>query len=184
MKTFLKVLAVLFGISMIVTGFYCLFHPALTYLSVGFLVGLSMLFDAAGSFTIWGEKRQEGIKDTWSLVGGIFSVVFGCIILGSWGMQIGLDVFLVYYFAIWIVIRGIAVIVRSFKARRLHKNLDTVILGASWYVALILGILLVAYGVLSLYKPLVLAATIGVFMGIGIIFAGANIITQATTPAE
>ena len=56
--------------------------------------------------------------------------------------------------------------------------------GFAKVLSVIFGILLCVFGVLCIIKPLVMASTIGLFIGLGIISAGANMITIATTPME
>ena len=184
MKGFAKVLSIIIGIIMIACGFYCLFNPGLTYLSVGYVVGLSMIIDAVGRFINWREEKKAGVADGWMLVGAILSAVLGFFVLNSAALQLGIDAFIVYYIAVWLLCYGIIVIVRAWQFRKLHKNLDTKMLGTHWFITLILGILLCVFGVLSMIKPLVMASTIGLFIGLGIISAGADMITLATTPVK
>ena len=182
MKSFAKVLSVIMGIFMIIAGLYCLFTPGAAYLNIGYVVGLSMVFDAVGRFVNWHQAKKDGAADGWMLVGAILSAVFGFFVLNSTILQLGIDAFIVYYIAIWFVCHGLLVITRAWRIRRLHKNWDTKMLGTHWYIPLCIGILLCLFGVLSLFKPFLLASTIGVFIGLGIISAGANMITIATTP--
>ena len=178
-----KVLAVILGIFMIIGGLYCLFSPGLTYLTIGYVVGMCMVIDAVGGFINWHEAKKSGEADGWMLTSAILSAVFGFFVLNDSVLQLGIDVFIVYYIAIWLVCRGVVVIVHAFKIRRLHKNWNTKKLGTQWYLPLCLGILLCVFGILSMFNPAVLASTIGVFISLGIISAGANMITVATTPA-
>ena len=57
-------------------------------------------------------------------------------------------------------------------------------LGTHWYLPLTLGILMCVFGILCMFKPIIMALTLGVFIGLGIITAGANLITLATTPVD
>ena len=183
MKTVAKVLSIVLGILMIISGFYCLFTPDMTYLMVGYVVGLSMVFDAIGRFVYWWQAKKEG-ADGWMLTGAILSAVFGFFILNSSALQLAIDNFIVYYIAIWLVFNGIIVIVRAWKIRRFHKDWDTKLLGKHWYTPLCIGILLCVFGILSLLNPTIIASAIGIFIGLGIISAGANMITLAMTPSD
>ena len=184
MKTFGKVLSVILGILMIVGGLYCLFTPGLTYLSIGYVVGLSMVLDAIGRFVGWHKARKDGAADGWMLTNAILSAVFGFFILNSAALQLGVDVFIVYYIAVWMVCHGIVVIARAAQLCKIHKNWDTKKLGTHWYLPLTIGILMCVFGVLCMFKPIIMASTLGVFIGLGIISAGANLITLATTPVD
>ena len=183
MKTVGRIFTFIFGVLMIISGFYCLFHPAQMYLAtVGIAVGIAMLFDGCGRFSIWMQARKLGMADGWMLFGAIISIVFGCIVLGSEAMQLGIDAFIIYYIAIWLIVMGIVVICRAFKLHKVHKNWDTAMLGTRWYLPLLLGILMILFGILCVCKPGVLAASIGILIGLGVISAGANLITMAVTP--
>ena len=179
-----KVFLVIFGILMIIAGISCMFAPVSTSLVLGYVVGLTMLIDAVGRFINWWQAKKTGLADGWMLTGAILSAVFGFFILNSSVLQLGIDVFIVYYIACWLLLRGILAIIQAFKMRRLHKSRSTVLIGAQWYIPLCIGILACVFGVLCLFKPVVMASVIGVFIGLGIICTGADMITLATTPEK
>ena len=180
----MKVLGFIFGILVIVCGICCLFSPAMASLNIGYAIGLSMIIDAIGRFAEWGQEKRAGDSDGWMLVGAILSIVLGFFILNSVALQLSLDVFIYYYVSIWFVVHGIIAIIRAAKIRRLHKNWDTKMLGTHWYLPLIIGILNCVFGVLCVIKPIRAATFIGIFIGLGIITMGANMISAALTPAE
>ena len=184
MKVFAKVLSVILGIFMVIGGIYCLFTPEKTYLMIGYAVGLSMVFDSIARFVIWWQLKKDGTADGWMLTTAILSAVFGFFILNSSILQLSIDAFIAYYIAIWLIIQGIIVIIRSWKVRKLHKNWNTKLVGTQWYVPLCLVILLCLFGVLCTLKPIIIASTIGIFIGLGMIFAGANLITLATLKVD
>jgi len=180
----LKVVSVIVGILMIAAGLYCVFNPAITYLSIGYIVGVSMLLDAVGRIYAWWQLKKEGNADGWMLAGAVISAVFGIILIGNGAAQLSMDVFIAYMAAIWILIHAIIAIIRAFRARKFHKALSTRFLGKHWWLGLIIGILMCVFAILSLMNPTVIMAAIGTFIGLGVIVAGANMITIATIPAE
>lgn len=177
-----KVVAVIFGILMVIGGVVCLFSPISTSLALGYVVGLVMVLDAVGRFIYWWQERKAGSADGWTLAGAILSLVFGFFILNSAALQLGVNIFIMYYVAFWLVLHGIISIVHAWKIRKLHKEWNTKMLGEHWYIPLCIGILVCVFGVLCLFKPVVMASVIGVFIGLGIISAGADLITLATLP--
>ncbi len=184
MKKVAKVLYVILGILIVGAGISCMLSPIYTTSALGYIVGLSMILDAVGIFINWIVEKKDGNSDGWLLAGSILSAVFGFFILNSTALQLTIDVFIVYYSAAWLLILGITVIVRSLRLRRIHKNWNTKVIGIHWCLSLCTGILLGVFGILCMFKPLIMASVIGVFIGIGIISAGANMITFATTPEE
>ena len=181
MKTVGKILTIILGICMLIGGFYCMFSAAYTYMAIGYVIALMMIFDAVGIFALWGEEKRNGQSDGWMLAGAIMSLVFGILVFSSPHMVAAVDVFLVYFLAIWLVICGIISIVRACKLHKTHKDLDTQLVGVRWYLILILGILQILLGVLCLLNPIIMASIIGVFMGLGIVCTGAGLIAAATT---
>ena len=53
MNTGYKILAIILGILMIVSGIYCLCTPGLTFLAVGWIIGFNMVADAIGALMGW-----------------------------------------------------------------------------------------------------------------------------------
>ena len=184
MKTFAKVLSIVLGILMIGCGVYCMFTPQDTYMSLGLVVGFSMIMYAVADFVIWGQEKRLGIVDGWTLAAGILSAVLGFFIINSSALQLGIDAFYAYYIAAWLVVLGIMVIVRAAKMRRFHKNWNTKMIGTRWVVPLIIGILMIAFGVLCLFKPVITVTMVGIFMGLGVVVSGIALITAATMPVE
>ena len=180
----LKIVGVIAGVGMIISGIYCLFAPELTYLGIGYVVGVTMLLDAVGRIYAWWQYKKDGEADGWMLAGAVLSAVFGLILIGNGAAQLSVDVFIAYMAAFWILTHAVIAIIRSFRARKLHKELNTRLIGKSWWITLIIGVLMCIFAILSLMNPTVIMAAIGTFIGFGIIVAGADIITIATTPAR
>ena len=180
MKTFAKILTVLFGIFMVVTGVICLFTPITTSLTLGYAIGIVMICDAISAFMAWWDGRKDGSADGWTLAGSVLSLVLGILIISNIALALSLDVFIVYYVAAWLVFHGIFSICHAFRIHKLKKAGDTSIM-IHWYIPLLTGILTIAFGVLCMFKPLIMASIIGVFVGLGIIAAGCSIITMASS---
>ena len=179
-----KVLLTILGILIIIGGFYCLFSPGITYLAIGYVIGIVMVVDAIGRFIEYANEKKTGTADGWMLAGAIISIMFGFFILSSAVMQIGLDIFIAYFAAFWILIEGIVTIIRSFRMRKLDKALGEKT-GTNIVLPVIFGILLIIFGILCILNPLIIMATIGIFLGIAIIITGIQLIVIAfTTTAE
>ncbi|MBR1598858.1 MAG: DUF308 domain-containing protein [Lachnospiraceae bacterium] len=181
---FVKICSVVIGILMIVTGLYCIFNPGITYLSIGYAIGISMILDAFGRFYAWWQLKKEGQADGWMLVGSILSAVFGIILITDAAAQLSVDVFIAYMAAAWILIHAVITVIRALNARKLHKTLETRFVGKHWWLGMVIGILMCIFAILSLMNPGVIMASIGIFIGLGVITAGANMIMLATTPAN
>lgn len=176
-----RIITLILGIILIVTGIYCLMAPALTYMTLGYLIGLNMAADAIGGILLWFERKKEGYADGWALAGAIISFIFGIVLLGSDLMQLAVDMMIVYMAAIWLVVSGIIRIILSTKLRNLKdmQDTDAKYLGRHWWLVLIMGILLVVCGVFSFANPAGLIIAIGINFGLNIIICGFNLIAAA-----
>ena len=172
-KTFL---GYVLGVFVIITGFYCLFNPSQTYLTLGYAVGISMLIDGCALLYFWFEEKKAGEKDFWTFLGGLVSVACGIFIIVDEVAQLSVDVFIAYFAASWIIVRGLMSLILSFKVRKMHKQYNTSILGSRWYYRTLTGILILIFGILAIMNPVIITTSIGLFIGLGIISCGLDII--------
>ena len=174
---FAKILTILLGVLIVIGGLYCVFYPGLTYLGIGYVIGVSMLLDALGRFHAWWQFKKAGEADGWMLTGAIFSAIFGLVLIGNNAAQLSVDVFIAYMIGIWILTHAVITIIRAFRARKFHKKLNTIFVGKYWWIGLLTGILMCIFAILSLMNPGVIMAAIGTFIGLGVIVVGANLIS-------
>ena len=174
-----RMILLILGIVMVLSGVYCLFAPAMTYLSVGYIVGLNMALDAFGGILTWSERRALGMADGWTLAGSVASLAFSVLLLGSAGMQFAVDIVIIYIAALWLIVIGGIRVFHALKIRQVRQALDAEIFGGRWPVMMVIGILLIIGGVFSLFNPSGLMIAIGINFGLCIITAGAHLIALA-----
>lgn len=178
-------LAILFGVLMIIGGAYCIASPGMTFLTLGLVVGIVMALDGIALIVEWFRIRQYASISGWVLVGAIVSLVFGVVVIGSSQMQLAVDLFIYYALAIWLIVMGILRIVFAFRLRGARNEINSALEGVveidvKWWLALILGLLLIACGVYGFFAPGVFMEAIGIFVGLSIIVAGVSLISFAT----
>lgn len=174
-STLSRIIGIVAGVFIILTGIVSLFTPLETYGVVGWLIAFGMLFDGIAKVMVWNEYRKVGVSDTWALVGGVLSAVLGVALLCSVGGRLAADIFIAYVIACWLVFAGIVRIARSFTMRDVHKNLGTK-LGENWGLALIIGIVMVVLGIFCMIYPGIVMVAIGWQIGIALIVGGAGLI--------
>lgn len=177
------------GAFMIVSGSYCLFTPAGTGLDIGYIIGLSMVFDGIGRIVQWFSFRKTMRESGWALIAAIISLVFGTVLSVSVVAQLAVDLYVAYMVVFWLIALGVVRIIRSLKVRGMRKNVKenydwNTQFGKSWWVYLLFGILLAGYGAVCAIYPIVSLAAIGTFIGIGIVMAGANLILLGSAPVD
>ncbi len=181
----LKVLAIILGVLMIAGGIYCLALPEVTFLLLGYIVGIVMILDGVERLILWFKRDRGTDQGPWSLISGIFSLIMGIILIGNDLLQLFMDSFIVYMTIGWLIVLGFARIAHAFQTRRLHAAAKSVnsqtVVGKDWWVALILGILLVISGVVGFFVPAVVGTALGIMIGVALIVAGVNMIHFGTT---
>lgn len=170
----MKAISIIMGILLVIGGFYCMFTPGATFISLGLIVGILLLVGAAGSIGDY-FSIKEG-RSVFDLIWGILTGILGVIIIINSGAQFFTDAILVYLFAAWIVIGGITRTFASIKMKNLGSH--------KWGFLLVIGILFILLGIYSFMHPLVTAITIGYLIGFYVIFAGINLIGTALTALE
>ncbi|MEG1605831.1 MAG: DUF308 domain-containing protein [Clostridia bacterium] len=175
----MKILAVVMGVLLLVGGFYCLLAPGATFLSLGWIVGICMAINGIGLLFSYFERRKSGETDIWALVGAIFSVTIGLVVMFSEGMQLFTNLMIVYAAAIWVTVMGVLRIVMAIKMKQIRGNIPEEMRGNRWIWMLALGVVLLVLGVLGFMNPLVVAVTLGIMIGGYIIVSGVNMIALA-----
>ena len=172
-----RFLVILMGLLMVVGGVYCLFTPVTTFLTTGYIVGVIIFCDAIGNIIAWFNAKKYVEISGWYLANAIISLIFGIIIMLSIGMQFAVDMFIVYAVAVWVIMTGISRISMAIRMKQLMNKLPKIFNNKKWLGILLFGILMVLFGILCVFKPIVLSSVLGVLIAWFIIFAGASLIT-------
>lgn len=169
----MKVLTIIIGILLVIVGFFCLFTPGLTLLSVGWLLGLMLVLAGISIIVDYFVLRKAFPYSGWNLFLGIVTLVMGGILLINQGAQMVTDVIAIYMLGVWLLVMGIVRVVEAIQMRKTP--------GSGWGWILALGIIMAIIGVYSFFHPTVAAFTLAWLIGIYIIIAGVDLITFATT---
>jgi uncharacterized membrane protein HdeD (DUF308 family) len=176
----MKILAIVLGILMILSGVFCLASPGLTYMTLAWVIGVCMVVESIGDLCTYQGRRALGIADGWSLAGAIITLLLGIVLMISNTMQLTVDSLLVVFAAIWLIVMGVTRIIVAMRMHQMREMLPKEIRGSRWVWTLILGILLIVCGILGILNPTVLMLAIGLMIGLSIIISGANLIALAT----
>ena len=86
-KTTSRVLWILVGVLLVITGIACFAHPAATLGSLAILLGIAMLFSGVVDLVIFATARDAMYGSGWFLLDGVLTILLSIFILGnaSWG---------------------------------------------------------------------------------------------------
>ena len=171
-----SIVAVIMGVLLIISGFLCIFHPAMTLGTIPWLIGLDMVFDGVGELCTWSDRKARGGAGGLALAGAILSLLCGIALFISFAARLLAAEFVIFFVAVWILLLGIIRIVKAFQL----KKAPVEELANKWWIALVMGITLVICGIFSICNPLVLGLVIGINLGVMVLIAGINLVTVAT----
>ena len=161
MKTLTKVLIVLSGILLIVTGIYVLASPGATLLSMAWFIGLMTLISGVVKIINYftAERGKEGAG--WLLFSAILDILFGIFYLGH---QLIVAAALPFLFSAWVLFSGVNCILYSVDMKKVGFQ--------RWWLLLVFGILMVLMGISSIMEPLQAVIAMTTMVGIGFIIRG------------
>ena len=174
-----RILAIIFGVFIIIGGIYCLMMPTATYMSLAWLLGIVMVVDGIANIVTWFQLRKSGQSSGWALFEAIISIIFGIVLLGSFAAQLAVDLFFAYMIAAWLIVTGIMRIGFSLQLRKLNQGVQPQSIGERWWFVLIMGILVIIAGIMCLFNPMIAMASVGMIIGISIIVVGVSVIALA-----
>ncbi|WP_439443958.1 HdeD family acid-resistance protein [Listeria aquatica] len=167
MKTFTKILIVLAGIAMIIMGFWVMFNPVASLLTLNVVIGLLLLISGIFHIISYFTESERHLSG-WILADGILSTLLGILMLAN---QFAGAASLILVFAMWVLFAGIVRTIGAFTLKQAG--------GSSWGFVLFIGIVGIILGFIALFNPVVSALGIVLLMGFFFILEGIGAIATA-----
>ena len=165
----MRILTIISGILMVLTGAFCLMNPGQTFLSLAFVVGLIMVLNGlihALAYFIGRGLHNRGDNNGWILTDALLTLLLGILILCN---QLVADTALPLVFGMWMLVAGILRIEASTHIDKERKR-------SNFRTTMITGILTVLVGLFGFINPLVQWMTTAVLLGIFLVMQGVNVI--------
>lgn len=163
MRTFIRIFWFIASILMIIAGTICFLNPLATLISWAWALGVFVLIDGISTIVYYFGGGKSHAGSGWLLFDGIVSVILGGFVVFS-NLYIEVALLLPLLFSIWIIIKGIIAIVHSFKVKKIGWS--------SWWSLLLIGILVLIFGIIIFIDPIASMFTISALIGFYFIFAG------------
>ncbi len=161
----MKVLGIISGILLMLTGFFCFSRPIFSFSSLGWLIGIMLLAAALGGIASWWEGRKTKVSTIWDLIAAVLSLVVGVLVLTNLQTRLLTDMAIITLFGVWLIVGGILRIVSAIKVK---PDL--------WGFSLALGIVLILLGIYSLFHPLLSLISLGWCVAFSLLSQGINLI--------
>lgn len=168
----MKVFNCIMGIFSLFAAFYCFFMPGISaVMTIGWIV--TCLLGVIGFCGIFEYARNK--KEKKDMVNGVIGLILaiGAAVLSTIAMfdvslRATYDLIVVVMFALWLVLSGVDSTVTSFQLKKEgHK---------SWWLTLILGILVIIMGMYAGTHLIYATMTLGYVMGFSLTFYGIKLI--------
>ena len=165
----MRVLTILSGFLMLLTGAFCLINPGQTFLSIAFVIGVVMVLNGvihALAYLYGRGLHNKGDNNGWILIDALLTLLLGILVLCN---QLVADTSIPMVFGIWVLVSGL---LRIEAASRIDKKRKP----KNFKWTLWTGIITLIVGVLGFVNPLVAWVTTVTLLGLFFVMQGVNII--------
>lgn len=183
----MKILKILLGIAVICAGIYCVVNPAVGTLTICWIMAVLLLVLGLCSICefAWLKKKEN--------IAGKYGVYFegssiGCLVIGILAIVIsilamtseeGRETFfyvISVLFGLTVIVMGIYRIVHACFQKRMGLSV--------WVATLILGILILIFGIACIFNSFYTMAAIGTIMGLEMLLVGISILLPRETAEQ
>lgn len=165
----MRILTIISGILMALTGVFCFMNPGQTFLSLAFVVGIVMAVNGlihALAYFIGRGLHNKGDNNGWILTEALITLLLGILILCN---QLVVDTAIPTVFGIWMFVSGF---LRIEAATHINKEKKL----SNFRTTMLLGVITVLVGIFGFINPLVKWMTTAVLLGIFMIMQSVNIV--------
>ncbi len=160
----MRILTIISGILLVLTGVFCFANPGETFLSLAFILGLMMVINSIiqGIAYWWGRAGNQHDNNGWILTEAVITFILGILVLSN---QIAADVAIPMVFGMWAMFSGILRVVTATMIDRHHKKANFI-----WTLAT--GLLCALGGLYAFLNPIIAGLAIAVLLGIMFVVQG------------
>ena len=161
----MRMLTIIGGVLMLLTGIFCFINPGQTFLAIAFVIGLVMVLN--GLIHICAYMMGRGLNNNgWILTDALITLLLGILVLCN---QLVADTAIPLVFGMWVLVSGILRIEAA-----THINLERK--RENFRITMITGVMTVVVGLFGFINPLVMFLSTVVLMGFFMVMQGINII--------
>lgn len=160
----MRVLTIISGVLLVLTGVFCFANPGETFLSLAFVLGLIMVVNSIiqGISYWWGRGKKQNDNNGWIMTEAIITFILGALVLGS---QIAADVAVPMVFGMWVMFSGILRVVAATNINLTNKK-------ANFIWTMVTGLVCVVGGLYAFLNPIIAGLPIAILLGILFVLQG------------
>ena len=177
MKIVARIFGILFAFMMIMWGLMVMFLPDLTNSILLWILSITLLISSMGAMFNYGEKKDLGLIDKWSLTSSGISFALGVILVNINILQIFGSKIIGYILAIWMISLCITRIGKSIFTFKINRAINKKTPSTKrWWVTLLIGIVLGVISLLCIVSEFVVFLQIELLMGLGMLISGSDLL--------
>ena len=165
----MRILTIIGGILMVLTGAFCFSSPGQTFLAFAFVVGLVMVLNGtihAVAYLSGRGLHNKGDNNGWILTDALITLLLGILVLCN---HLVADTAIPMVFGMWVLVTGI---LRIEAATHINKEKKQ----KNFRVTMITGVLTTLIGLFGFINPLVAWLSTTFLLGFFMVMQGINII--------
>ena len=165
----MRILTIIGGILMVLTGAFCFSSPGQTFLAFAFVVGLVMVLNGtihAVAYLSGRGLHNKGDNNGWILTDALITLLLGILVLCN---QLVADTAIPMVFGMWVLVTGI---LRIEAATHINKEKKQ----KNFRVTMITGVLTTLIGLFGFINPLVAWLSTTFLLGFFMVMQGINIL--------
>ncbi len=160
----MRVLTIVSGVLLVITGVFCFANPGETFLALAFVLGFIMVISSIiqGIAYWWGRSGNQNDNNGWILTEAIITFILGVLVLSN---QIAADVAIPMVFGMWVMFSGILRVVTATLIDRANKR-------ANFAWTLVTGLLCALGGLYAFVNQIAAGLAIAILLGILFVLQG------------
>ena len=156
-----KIWLVISGVLLVALGIMCIANPEATLFATAWLIGCFTLLSGISRLVFTFRTERFMPNSGTRMLSAILQILIGIIFLCN-NLFVAISIPIVC--AMWVIFEGVIIFIQSFDFKKVGFG--------SWWMLMILGILVVVLGVLGLYNVEVTGNIVAILIGVGIIAMG------------
>ena len=178
MKIIARIFGILFGAMVIIWGIMTMFLPNITYSILMWMLSITLIISSMGSIFTYGEKKDLGLFDKWTLIGSEISFALGVILVHINFLKI-LDIeILEYILAVWLLTLCVTRIGKSIFVYKVNRAINKKTPSTKrWWLILVFGIIQGIISIICFINALV-PISISLLMGLGMLISGIDLLVS------
>ena len=177
MKIIARLFGILFGFMMVIWGLMVMFLNDTSTATLLWMLSINFIIASIGSIFTYGEKKDLGLVDKWTLLSSGISFAFGIVLVNSNFIQVFEFNILNYMLGTWLIAMCVTRIGKSVFVYKVNRALNKKTPSSKrWWVILAIGVVFGILGILSFVSSLITIFSSGILLGISLLIAGADLL--------